>query len=140
MDQHLAVEKRVPGEADVDALGDEPRRRVRRQAVDAEILEDELAARDVHAEAADVHRPLEPVAARGFRALTQRGAEVDGDDRNQRRRECHGNDRDSGTNAAVGRSEHWRGSACDRANARVPAWLRLAHGSVALPARTGETA
>ena len=45
VEEHLAVEDRAPGQRDVDALGDEPGPRVRRQPVDPQVFDDEAAAR-----------------------------------------------------------------------------------------------
>ena len=47
--------------------------RVGRQALDAQILDDESAACEAHAEPADVHRPVEPARALRARPAPQRG-------------------------------------------------------------------
>src|SRR4029077_8524478 len=60
----------------------------RSQAVDAEILDDEAAAADLHAEASDRQLALEPVGAGGFRPALQCRAKIDG----QRRHHDYGDD------------------------------------------------
>ena len=60
-------------------------------AVDAQVLDDEAAAREVHAEPADRHLALEPIAARLLGARLERGTEIDRQRRHQHHRDDHAN-------------------------------------------------
>ena len=89
IDQHLAVEHRLPCERHVDALRGEERPIGRHETFDDEVLEHELAVEQADAEPADVHRPADALRAFALGERAQTRAEIDRERRDDRHGERH---------------------------------------------------
>src|SRR5262249_47610824 len=69
---------------DLDPLGGQERTRLRREPVDLQVFDDEVATPKMDAKLPDVHRVLEEIGSGGFGALAEGGTEVNrngGDER-----------------------------------------------------------
>ena len=91
LDEELAAEHRPPRHFHRDRLGFEERTILRRQTLDEQIFDDELARRELRRQAADVYRPLHVLRAFPLGQRAQVRPEVHGEHRHQNRCD-HGHD------------------------------------------------
>ena len=116
LDQHVPVGHLDGGNRDVRPAGDgrHPVERHRQlpggeertiafvQAVDRQVLDEELAGEETDPERPDVHRPLDVLGALDFRLLSRDRSEIDRDGRDDRRRQQRDDQREAEADTSKG--------------------------------------